>query len=331
MAKKQTRNSQMSSSIFYRCCFTLLTVQFLPTLVVSAQSDVREVTQNAIRNFAAKNECRQAQFDSNGVLQTFVVQTSDSSQRILEFYKNEEVQKELELSETQQILYSKAVSEWESAIENFGENYNESLNAGDVEKLDELATQISEENLNQEEKLNSILLPHQRQWLTQIHMRCLIRASGLRGFLADENISTHLDLSRGEINNAFRDAYENQETFRTKVFQARFNAVDTFLEPLDETQKLAVLKAWPYLRNRERLYSEQLRIHLSIESEFKGLEKMDSVFERIVCFPIFRMSVSGLFEPIPKPKIPEEDLTSTKVRLFTELMKSERIRIENEF
>lgn len=237
--------------------------------------------------------------DANGTFEHMWTQNANTMfDGQLPFLECEETRRELDLVGEQQSKYEQIVEGWRQKHDQAYKDLEAGLVAevprSEIKKIIEGFKSRQVEML---ENVDNVLLSHQSDALSQIQIRYLLRTNGLIAVLDNKHVKEFAGLSQKDVGSVRSRIRRRSRELAKWASEARDQAVETVLEPLDQEQQRKLKALWPYLGDPANPHCEQLRIHLEFHSEFESLSKADSVFTKIRRFPSYLLTVSGTFVP----------------------------------
>jgi hypothetical protein len=158
----------------------------------------------------------------------------DETQHMLQI---EQVQKELELVEEQRTRLRQLMEERQAETQRVFSELRGSTEARQPPRPDELHKRLREIETVQREKLDEILLPHQRKRLCEIALRTRLKNRGTVGTLADKELSKQLEISPEQQERLKKKAQEVQVELDKKIAKIREEAREEIFEELTISQR----------------------------------------------------------------------------------------------
>jgi len=153
--------------------------------------------------------------------------------------------------------------------------------------------------------------------------RAYMRSHGLISFLQLPEVSDFAGIGAADINRVRNLVKQDRQKLARQAIEARFKATDIVLDLFNEREKEIITYKWPYLVSEESDYAEQFRIHLDLSETFDEDNGQATVYQKLVRFPRFEMSVSGVFVPV-ESKVDENEVSGdlSYVSAFYQLFRS---------
>ncbi len=200
----------------------------------------------------------------------------------LRYFSNESMWEELELTSEQKAGIKRIVDGWEDDI-------------GDLKTSLEgsSAADFGSVNAMHEKEFLEELLPHQRKWLSQIHLKYLLRLNGPFKVIGTKPFRESCNLTRADVQRIKTRSKPIGLEIQESASELRRKTIESLLSVLDEDERQILRDKWPFLTDKYNSSLEQLRIYLIVLQDTEDSMERDHVFEDAELFPDFEIDISG--------------------------------------
>lgn len=151
--------------------------------------------------------------------------------------RTEQVQKELELVEEQRTKLRQLAEEHQAETQRVFSEFRRPREGEKPPRPDEIGKRLREIEVAQRQKVEEVLLPHQRKRIQEIALRTRLKQRSTVGTLADKELAKQLEISDPQQERLRQKAQQVQAELEKKIAKLRDEAREEILEELTISQR----------------------------------------------------------------------------------------------
>jgi Spy/CpxP family protein refolding chaperone len=149
----------------------------------------------------------------------------------------EQVQKELELVEEQRTKLRQLAEEHQAQTQRVFSELRRPRDGDNPPRPDDIGKRLREIETAQRQKVEEILLPHQRKRIQEIALRTRLKQRGTVGTLGDKELAKQLEITDEQQERLRKRAQDVQAELEKKIARLREEARDEIFEELTTSQR----------------------------------------------------------------------------------------------